>query len=273
MIEELHKLAETPGSPNLYWALASLPKPLISQYEALQQEMGMAEQVMPLLKDAETADHSLAEWQRLLDQAIDSLQRLSNEGGTGEPFLPSRLRFLALITLRYPAAKDELVAAGFSRDAVEAMPVAQVVAIQTVRAHRATRDNLFKWSHLPYGQIIDRVADENERLRNASDTELIPISKLLLPAVSSAVYADMRLNRRLAMLQTIEAIRMHASANNGALPASLEAITIVPPIRDPLHNEPFVYHVEGDVAILEMQPSPGKIPRDDGRRYELRIQK
>ena len=56
MNEPLVELMKAPGSPNLYWAIASLPQPLVDVRKALEFERGFPEQIFPFLKDAETVD-------------------------------------------------------------------------------------------------------------------------------------------------------------------------------------------------------------------------
>ena len=65
-----------------------------------------------------------------------------------------------------------------------------------------------------------------------------------------------RLDVRVAALRAIEAIRMHAHAHDGKLPASLDEVKIVPVPHNPATGQPFAYRREGETAVLE-----GPMPR------------
>jgi hypothetical protein len=59
-----------------------------------------------------------------------------------------------------------------------------------------------------------------------------------------------RIDRQLAALTTVEAIRSYAAANNGQLPAQLSDITETPVPLNPATGEPFEYRVDDGTATL-----------------------
>ena len=61
---------------------------------------------------------------------------------------------------------------------------------------------------------------------------------------------ELRIDRHVAVLRVIEALRLHAAAHNGALPESLSQITEVPVPNDPATGEPFIYRAADSAAIL-----------------------
>jgi hypothetical protein len=93
----------------------------------------------------------------------------------------------------------------------------------------------------------------SNRLKNP----LLTLFSLLTPALNSARFAFVRLDRQLNALQTIEAIRLYAHDHDGALPPSLEAITEVPVPPDPASGNPFEYELQGDTATLKAWAPPG----------------
>jgi hypothetical protein len=102
----------------------------------------------------------------------------------------------------------------------------------------------------------------------------LPIAGLLLPAVEAVLRADVRAARNIAVLQAIEAIRMHAADHGGQLPKSLAEITIVPVPNNPATGEPFPYRIDASgAATLEVPTLEGFQPRHDGKRYVLRVRK
>lgn len=266
---ELEHLLSVADTPNLYWALATMPQPLISTHDALEHERVLAEQLLPILKDAEDVEYSPEEWQRKLSEMLSNLQGAM--GPEREIGVAERMAITGWIMLKYPGAKQALLEAGYEAARVEAMPVAQVIAVHTARMHRILRDELFKWSYVPYGQAYERLNEFEQTLGERSRSEPIPISALLLPAVRASLTAELRLQRHTALLRTVEAIRMQAAANQGRLPDSLDAVSVVPVPVDPFSQRPFSYRLDGATAVLEMDTLPGQPKRGEARRYVLEL--
>lgn len=275
--ERMEQWIGMPGTPNLYWAIASLPRPFISMRNALDQERALPERLFPYLADADTAVRSKEEWQRLL---VDTMQQLGDLGeGDGKPRmtrLQAEATVLAVVSRGYPIAKRELLAAGYDRQRLEAMPVGQVVAIHMARDVRDAYDALAKTYYLPYHQAIawtNQVQLQQLEKRRADGplgaSEVFPIANVLLPAVSHVLRAEIRSERRLSALQVLEAIRMHQAAHGGRLPASLDEITVVPVPLNPATLKPFPYRLEGDGAVLEVPTVLGE-PAQNGRKYVLK---
>lgn len=62
----------------------------------------------------------------------------------------------------------------------------------------------------------------------------------MLPTLESANSARDRLQQQLALLQTVEAIRDHMAAHDGALPEQLAELRLPAP-NDPVTLQPFEY--------------------------------
>lgn len=252
----LVELIDQPGAPNLYWALASLPKPLIDFRPGLRMEMQLPEKLLPFLKDAETAERSPEQWQRLLNENIKQLQALGDGPSSSKPWLDG-LAMAAMVARNYPTAKAELIKSGMDSEKVEKMPVGQVLAIQSSRVIRYSYHEIFKCMLLDYPESSRHLAETNDRLvregylrPGLSQKDPLGLTGLLLPAVSSVNQASIRLARNLAAAQTLEAIRMHMAASGGTLPRSLAEITVVPVPSNPATGDPFGYERQGDEATL-----------------------
>jgi len=94
-----------------------------------------------------------------------------------------------------------------------------------------------------------------------------------LPAESRANYDRLlvlgkRLDRDLAVLQSVEAIRSYAASHKGQLPQTLAEITEVSVPKDPISGEVFRYARTGVTAVLESPASPGGEKREE-LRYEI----
>jgi hypothetical protein len=181
-----------------------------------------------------------------------------------------------LVAIGYPRAKLALVSSGYSPEQVDKMPVGQVVALQQSRAQRYIFHEMYKWSLLPYAKGTSGFHEAEKKLDDEVAfslqpgpwREVFPIVALLLPAVSRAKHAEVRLERHFAGLRALEAVRMHAAANDGKLPRSLDEITAVPVPNDPATDKPFAYRVDGDKAILNI---PDRVTRRGAWRLEIRV--
>jgi hypothetical protein len=279
MTHELTRMIAQPDAPNMYWAIATLPRPLIDLRESLGYESGLPVQIFPFLADAETAERTPEEWRRVMMRAYLKLHELSGDYA-GKPGPMSEVAAAALMMKGYPHAKRYLIDRGMPREKVEAMPVGQVLAIYADVTQRYVYDEMFKWTFLPPHQALDRWKETIGRLRDEGqlgpdsiNKEVLPFGDMLMPAIEAAWYAPIRLERQLAILRTIEAIRMHAAANGGELPASLDEVSVAVVPADPLFQQPFKYSVEGDSAVLETLPREGVERRHDIYRYVIRIKK
>jgi hypothetical protein len=274
--ERVEQWIGSPGSPNLYWALATLPRPLVSLRNAIDQERALPERLFPFLADAETSTRSKEEWQRLFVDAARKLSQLASSDGT-EPATTVELEVMMLgqVARVYPLAKRELIADGFDARRLEAMPVGQVVAIHLARKVRANYDTLVKGFYLPYDQALAwSTRDWARGLRQEFDAarftgdEVLPLSRELLPMLDTMLQAEIRTERHLRALQAIEAIRLHMALHGGRLPKSLDAISVVPVPLNPATLRPFPYRLEKNRAVLIVPTTAGE-STSVGREYIL----
>jgi tetratricopeptide (TPR) repeat protein len=90
----------------------------------------------------------------------------------------------------------------------------------------------------------------------------------LRPAHDRVRLLTKRLSRDIAALQCIEALRLHAAAHQGRLPADLSQVTKWTIPDDPLAEQPFDYTCTDGTAILKSPPPKGGSPKE-AMRYEL----
>ena len=179
---------------------------------------------------------------------------MSGEGGErGRPF-----GFLATAMKAYPVAKRALVAEGMKAEEVEALPVLQVILLDAHRLYRKFSDATFQWISEPYyraGPALSKVKKEMAEVCTAGRG--VPILDLL-PAATSSSRRRPGWSRASRALRCIEAVRLHAAANKGQLPAKLSDITAVPVPDDPASGRPFEYRPDGNRFVL----SEGKLAND-----------
>jgi hypothetical protein len=268
MLNQVEEMIRSQGSPNLYWALTELPTPFIPIQKGLQGEEVSLFATFPLLRDIETTRFSLEQMQVLLGQFYDSLRWVSENQSSG---MEQQLTTLGLVMKQYTAAKKALIAEGRKPEEVEALPALQVVLIHSLHQFERLRDNLYKGATLPYWQALPEFEKGEADLRKArANLEAMPFI-YLLPAIQKVRQGLARLDRRIAALRCVEAVRIYAAAHDGKLPASLSEIKEVPIPVDPMSGSPFDYKLEGDKALLN---SPG-LEKDpyNAVRYELTLQR
>ena len=136
----------------------------------------------------------------------------------------------------------------------------QVVFLAIVRYYDQWRDEYFKWTHLPFWQV--RTKTDRGRVDDAMGLASqqyglcsAPVA-LWLPAVLAVRTAEARCDQVIALIQTVEAIRMYAAAHNGQLPPSLDELPVPAPI-EPFTGKPIEYQFLGTRAVLNGHSMPG----------------
>lgn len=266
MLERLEDLIAHPGSPNLYWSLTALPRPFISLREALEMEQRMGDWMVPELGGLDEP-RSPAEWTVRLDRLHQSLTRLGQklagvtEGGDAKNF-----QIESLDTLRrefLPKAKEAFPAAEMSDD--------ERLARYIARQYRIYRDDVYKTVYL---DPIEVIATKGERARSIEEMKregtAIRLLAEIVPAVEAAVGSSTRVDRRIAALRAIEAIRLHAAESGGKLPADLASVKAVPVPVDPGTGRAFGYRLDGDTAVLT---APAILGPETAMEYRITLRK
>jgi hypothetical protein len=256
MLDRLAELMQQPGAPNVYWALTDLPHPFVDLRRGLQGEkMGLYGSI-PGLRDIETTPLTPEQQQELVKFMGGGLDVLFGSGP--RPNWDARLMGIALTIRAYPEARQALIAEGRKPEEVEALPALQVVLLHSLHQYQRLQDDIFKWAGLPYWEARPRLEQTDKDFRTArARLEAMPFLEAL-PAIQKVVAASARLERRVAALRCVEAIRLYASAHDGKLPATLGAITEVPIPTDPMTGQAFHYQVTGDRATLSASAPPGE---------------
>jgi hypothetical protein len=259
--QALH-LVQHPDAPNLYWAFASLPRPLVDTARAMATERQLLYEQVKLLREVDEAPRSVGYWSDFVDRLVPQLGYLAEEMGLklDEDQAVNRAKLVAYIAASYPGAKEYLVDVwGMPRVQLDACPTAQVVFLAVVRFYDQWRDEHFKWMCLPYWQARTfedaRARTEMERAASRAGWCAMP-SRILLPAVTAARAAQARTDQMIALVQTVEAIRMYGALHDGRLPRTLQELPVPAP-PDPLTGEPIDYQLVGHRAVLNGHPVPG----------------
>ncbi len=246
MLGVVEEMIQQPAAPNLYWALTSLPDPLINLRLGIDVEQFSLYFTEPSWRNVETLDGDTAFWNKELRRLWQTIQQLD--------YASNKNMELAYLVMRgYPGAKQRLILGGITIEKVDAMPVAQVIMIDALRQYQIHRDELSKWSYLPLHECRPQLKAASQAINEAFDSgrEALPVSAHLAPSLESVMAASVGVTRNVAALRIAEALRLHASTNGGTLPKTLADVTLVPIPNDPGTGQPFTYRLENDTAELQ----------------------
>lgn len=266
VVKQLDEVLAHPKAPNLYWALARMPHPYIDIRRPVQGEALMTSTVFPEYEEIRHAPIPLDQAQKLMD---DFVQRCRNWGVAN--VAPGEVAMTALAV--YPKAKASLIRRGRPMGQVEAMPVPQVLLLNTAEEMFRLRDDMFKWMTLPYHEALAGITKAETEVRASQERgDTLPMATEFLPAVQKTLNANVRIERRFNMLRVIEALRWHAAVNDGRLPARLSDITVAPIPSDPFSGKAFTYQRTEDGATITGETPEGG-PPFWGMIYHLKLKK
>jgi hypothetical protein len=256
---------QQPDAPNLYWALAGLPKPFSDFRSAMQLERATLVATFPQLRKTHQGGPSENDWQEYQDQVS---HYLSQYGAQNTSNLPP----IALSVYLYPRAKKYMLDHGVDPAKLDAMPTRQVLAVYEFGEYQHWSDELLKWTGLPFWQAWDGFVRTEDAFSHA-EAKANPLLNFL-PAVRRAYVSGAVIDRRIAAAQTIEAVRAYVAVHAGAVPVQLQALVDMPAPPDPVTGRPFDYRVEqsstdGEARITMDCPAPPGAMPTDASRYEV----
>lgn len=242
LLQQLHFFVQQPGAPNLYWALSTLPAPLIDDESVWELEAELLQRTFPFLNDLESDQFSREYWDQALQQVIDFARE-----NWSTPFARSRpLTETVLLIRAYPKAVQVLKNQGLADARIQQMPVSRAILYAAFLEYQIQRDQLFRWCMMSQTdlEVQERLRAEKERQAQQEDGVLPDLFSQWF--VSDNVHqTQRRIQRERDVLRVIEAIRLH-----GHLPKTLDEITEVPIPKDPETQQSFEYRLQGNTAYL-----------------------
>ena len=246
----IEEMIQTPGSPNLYWALLSVPTPLVSMREPFEQELAGILRAFPDLAQARSAGWTEEEARQRWTRAVTDLAKVSDERMTDL----SGLGILqALDTSLYvELARSRLRAAGVTEEELLKLAPSAIVMTDTTMELQRRSDELMKSTLLPgrarrtyilaHSLALNEWARQVENERTTSGASLF--LSVLSPNIGQAKTAEDRQPTVLRRLATLEAVRMHVATHNGAVPLTLNELSPVPALHAFDTETPFEYRIE-----------------------------
>lgn len=252
MCGRVEEFVQLPDAPNLYWALAALPRPFFDTREAIHEEADIFENSFPWLKRMEEGPMTVLQVQACMLKLRRFVQDFNIRTPDGADFMTS-----AVIHLKHDEAKRYLTDQGFPTEVVEQMPVVQAVTLMAFRQYRESYTEAAKWSLVRNGFRTKGYKEAVAKFKQASDQlDQLFFYRLLRGmtgdfSLEKFFAATGRVDRRLAALACVESIRQFAATHDGKLPKSLADLVDAPPPDDPVTGRPFIYKLDGTTAYLQ----------------------
>lgn len=267
ILEELRLAMTLPDAPNYYWALATIPNSVWDMRESVAFELGIMPRVFDKLRTLPDEKHDASTWRERLLEWIDEFQQMASEGSTSRPSDEERAR---RAFLRLGAGAMMVMMDGAAREALRSdgvdpsdMTPSEAIARATLRDMEKVRDEQLKWLLLPASLGHEQIRELSEPFDLLDYREEGPVpfpparamSMVMSPSIRAASDAERRGLQTVAVLATVEALRMHA-ARHGEFPEQLDQLDPVPAWPDPVVNGPFAYErVSPQRVILQRSPT------------------
>ena len=245
MLSRVEEWVGEPDSPNLYWALTTLPNPCINIRDSLEHEYKTMEWMLPEMADLDRS-RTPAEWEARLASFHQRLMKIREMYDQPEKPDTSQDRLLDFKTAMLPRATAFLKerfgdTQKFGDD--------QAILVYHAMMYHELYDDVYKATYLPVTQYLPTLEAGSKRLMETKPYGPLWLFPRLVANVDTGRRSEARLDTEIAALRVIEAIRLHAKVE-GSLPASLDAIKIVPVPNSPVSGKPFAYALKDGTAEL-----------------------
>ncbi len=274
MFPRIDEVIADERAPNLYWALTTLPQPLVNFRNGLGGEVLMIDNLCPGMRDMLYSGKVSPIAEDML-KVFPILEQIN--GGTGIKNSLKETLVQAALVLNIDAAKKSLLEIGITGGMLANISPLQIIFMAEVLQYDKTYQSMIKWNSVPYPIARKRIKELEASIKKPQPTVLSPfplgtLSAMILPSVSRVMEAGPKMERRIAALRIIEAIRMQAAFDK-SWPDSLEKVTIVPVPTDPFTGKAFAFKKEGKkITITAVVPEGEKPLANNNFTYELELE-
>lgn len=258
MLERTEELIAQPHSPNLYWALSTLPDSLLELHRAASFESRAFAMTLPAAEDL-NQPRDAAEWSKMAAQLVELLEQLQEIPKMERPKADRSVveQFLERINppkngplvemLKQARAELPKLANIEDRRVADMSDDEAVVRWYVLR--RLARDEFTSavmmlppqeaWSQFP------------ALLKEIEEFQKITHARAIDPLRPETIYFTLwSIKRRINAVRIIEAARHYAATHDGQWPKTLNDMNDVSLPVDPLTSQPFQWTVEGPAAKL-----------------------
>lgn len=267
MLERTGELISQPDSPNLYWALSTLPDSLIALDRATSLESDVFAMTFPAVNDLDRP-RDAKEWSKMAGQLVELLHLIGEiaplerpkENASVVEQLLQRLNAEAKthLTRLVKQARAELPGLlKISEEKVAAMSDDEASVRWYMHMRLARDQHAAAVLSLSPREALPQLKRLQEEFRSMQ--EKTGAKKRDFPNPTSIYVSAWALRRKIESLRIIEAVRHHLATHDGKLPETLDEIKDVSIPLDPLTDRPFQWKVDGKTAILKAPRLPADV--------------
>lgn len=262
--DTLH-LVQRPDCPNLYWAFATLPEPLVGFDKSLSIEANFVAMQFKTWKSISEEVQEESFWDAIVEDFATHIDEFPVEPQDDRGLMPGNTSFSSLprdkreaaireaIESEHAAAREYLVRAlAMNPEQVDKYVNAQAFFVAMKNYYERTRDEYLKWFYAPSSVSLENLESLERRLVDPQHEHLGPWTRMpcsMMVSLTGAKKASIRMQQNLAIIKAVEGIRMYGASHQGALPADLSQLP-VPATLDPATMAPLEYRVDGATATL-----------------------
>ncbi len=244
-LDNLELAMQSDKCPNLYWSLSALPPTLQDLGPMIRWELWAT----PARLDEPLPPIGDTQWLQIAESFVELFEESSSERYTLDEGakLQQNMEHLAQQQLA-----DTL---SFTAAEIERMTTQERIMRWIYLQYCRLRTQLEPLSYQTPLQILAakrKIEAENTALLAATGAKSSPYP-IMIP---QALLTCRNFERRIKFLQTIEALRHHASQHDGSFPASLAELELPAP-NDPFTEKPFQYDSDGQTAHLRQTAIDG----------------
>jgi hypothetical protein len=266
MLSRLEELLSQPDSPNLYWALTALPRPLVDLRPSIELEQRFLQMTVPGLENlAELRTEE--EW---TERAHAVIGLFLEPGGASDRTKISSQMILERLAKRGRAELPGWIEGGTAR--VTAMSDSEAGLRWFLHAHEEQSQEVAAFMSLEPPAAIPRLEALQQRLAEFRAEWGVPNLFVLESSLRTYVRAH-GLQRQIDALRVVEAIRNYGASHESHVPESVEKIIDTPIPEDPFTGKPFGYAVTAGTATLSAPGIPVEGTELGGIRYRVKMRK
>jgi len=266
MLSRLEELLSQPDSPNLYWAVTALPRPLVDMRPSVELEQRFLQMTVPGLENLEQL-RTEEEWTKRAHAVIDLLLEPAAARQWGKF---AQKQILKRLAKRGRAELPGWTDGGVAR--VAAMSDSEAGLRWFLHAQEEQSQEIAALMSLEPPAAIPRLEALQRRLAEFRAEIGVPTLFVLENPLNGYVAAQ-GLQRRIDALRVVEAIRNYGASHESHVPESLEKIVDTPIPEDPFTGKPFHYAVTDGAATLSAPGIQVEGREIGGIRYHFKTQK
>lgn len=239
------ELMNRADAPNLYWALTDLPARKPSFRIDFDHFGDAAYTIAHVTNLRPGQEPSAAQWRDVLT-ALEKMYDQDSKDFHVDDVVTKTSAEIAQRARRDFAASHHL-----NDDQMAKLDPLEPLCWYYFDQYRIAYDDMYKLQGLAYPTMLANTLEYGIKMDGLKKAQ--PANPFLkwLPTVHKAVVTFAKLDRQVAALTVVEAIRSYAAEHAGMLPAKLDEITETPASINPATGKAFEYRVENGKVTLE----------------------